>query len=373
MKALSDRDLKLHCGIVWLFLLSTGCRGPVVPNVEPEPPAAQREGFSFALMGDQPYGPCMPEVENNKDWTESFHPQRFLKTIGTISSLKSKIRFIVHDGDIHQEVDWKNGHSCDRCDGRLKWTHETIKNAGVPFFYTPGDNEWFECLKKERLNRLNKIRQLFLPVPNLLTGNMKVTRQDEGENLRWQVGEVLFVTLHAPDVPPTLQDDFKNTGLEFKLSRLNMTWIEQAHKLIDQGKLAAMFITQVNACKPVFSQLKEKLVNLASAVRGPVVLVHGDTAGHDRCLDGELYRFETPAPATPKEPDRREPSQIQISWTEVTYIPSTHSFTFTDRNELGEAAPVETPVRFVDCPSVCTVDQVLSTAIGVLTTRPMPP
>jgi hypothetical protein len=87
-----------------------------------------------------------------------------------------------------------------------------------PFVYTPGDNEWTDCHKTKEfssgapLNELAAVRNLFFPYPGSTLGGRKkhvstqateFDRKHPGdaqfvENVMWEQGRVVFVTLNLP-------------------------------------------------------------------------------------------------------------------------------------------------------------------------------
>jgi hypothetical protein len=105
-----------------------------------------RGSFSFALIGDMPYGPegdaKFPNViaDDNAD---------------------RRLSFVVHDGD------FKNGSSL--CSDAVFFNRLDLFNEfEPPLVYIPGDNEWTDCHRTNNgpfdpLERLAFLRSLFFP------------------------------------------------------------------------------------------------------------------------------------------------------------------------------------------------------------------
>jgi hypothetical protein len=170
----------LTCFVLAATLLS---QSPTAPRA-----TANGDGrFTFALIGDMPYG---PEGE-----------LKFPNVIADINSDRN-LSFVVHDGDI------KNGSSL--CDNAMFFNRLALFNEfEQPFVYVPGDNEWTDCHRANNgsydpLERLAFLRGLFFPDDQSLGARtMTLERQsanpayaDYPENVRWVVKNVMFAGLH---------------------------------------------------------------------------------------------------------------------------------------------------------------------------------
>ena len=147
-----------------------------------------RGDFSFALLGDTPYG-AGEEIA-------------FIDMLEEIN--RTDVAFVVHVGD------FKNGWTS--CGDAVFDQRRTLFEASQhPFIYIPGDNEWSDCSRLfaggyEPLERLNALRQRFFRGTHSLGLNkLKLSRQSDTpaapfypEHMRWQVEDVLFVTLNIP-------------------------------------------------------------------------------------------------------------------------------------------------------------------------------
>lgn len=117
-------------------------------------PAAE-EQFSFALLGDVPYGPQ----------DAALFPQFVEDVINDVD-----VRLVAHAGDIKSGLE-----SC--ADADLTVRFDMFQGFEDPFWLTPGDNDWMDC----RLDvtdpawlpteRLEFFRGLFFPDPATTTGS----------------------------------------------------------------------------------------------------------------------------------------------------------------------------------------------------------
>jgi hypothetical protein len=138
----------------------------------PAPPTPNPAGtFSFAALADAPYF----------GW-EELQYKLVLRELAA-----SDVTAVIHAGDIF----WR---PCS--DDHYRETLARFNAIGHPVMYTPGDNEWADCWKKQEggyrpLDRLAKIRQIFF------TNHDQLTRQPGFvENARWQQHGVFFATVH---------------------------------------------------------------------------------------------------------------------------------------------------------------------------------
>jgi len=230
--------------------------------------------FQFALIGDQQYTPVQERLFEN--------------TIDAMN--KEKLAFVVHDGDIVG-----SNKLCD--DATFAKRLATFGRSAHPFVLTPGDNDWTDCGKEsmggfDPMERLTKLRQVFLPAPGRTLGKrpMKVVSQAEipafatyVENLMWAQGEVLFATVHIVGS----NNNATKLPAEFKARNVaNLFWLRAAFAMAKkQGFRGVMVIMQAN---PHFEDRKRKagdgftdslrvLERETIRFRGQVVLVHGDS------------------------------------------------------------------------------------------------
>lgn len=150
---------------------------------------AYAQPFSFALIGDMPYG------------EDSIIP--FERVRAEINADRN-VRFVMHVGDVKD-----GGERCD--DALIQARFAMYQKFRVPFIYTPGDNEWTDCHrvaagKYNPIERLAFVRKTFFPDPDFTTGGkkMRVVSQsrtegfaDYVENVWFKERQVMFAAFHV--------------------------------------------------------------------------------------------------------------------------------------------------------------------------------
>lgn len=140
--------------------------------------------FSFAVIGDVPYGAAAEE-----------HFPTFISGIND----DPDVRQVTHLGDI------KSGSTtCD--DQRFGLVRQDFDLFADPLYYTPGDNEWTDCHRTNNgsyqpLERLAKVRELFFTPAGSTLGAVQPVQSQASlgfpENMRWTRGGLSFATLHV--------------------------------------------------------------------------------------------------------------------------------------------------------------------------------
>lgn len=236
--------------------------------------------FSVALLGDLPYHNPRAEWE---------------ALIADIN--RAAPAFSVHIGDI------KAGDM--RCsDAYFAQILADFQRFAMPLIYTPGDNEWTDCVRGNNggfnpYDRLARLRELFIPEGHSLGRRTLALEQQSApfrENALWHYQGVSFATLHivGSDNGMTRQGDddeaiWAQRQTEAPLrNQHNMAWLQQAFSSARQrdSKGLMLFIhahpkrldrrdkLEDNPAYGEFLQVLEQQVN---AFQRPVVLVHGDT------------------------------------------------------------------------------------------------
>lgn len=142
-------------------------------------------GYSFAVIGDVPYG--ADQVAAFPSWIEQIDADR-------------QVQFTVHVGDI------KNGSTrCD--DAYLEEIRNRFESFDRPLVYTPGDNEWTDCHRVNNgaydpLERLDLIRELFYPQAGQTLGERQMKVRDDSaagfpENVTWRRAGVSMAAVHV--------------------------------------------------------------------------------------------------------------------------------------------------------------------------------
>ncbi|SDR77576.1 hypothetical protein SAMN04488570_0346 [Nocardioides scoriae] len=257
-------------------------------------PAERRAPYSFAVIGDLPYGP-----------TEEARFPGFVDALYAAPGLS----LVAHLGDV------KNGSStCD--DARLEAVRTQFDRLRDPLVYTPGDNEWTDCHRTNNgayqpLERLDAVRDLFFPRPGrTLGGAMRVTSQagrGYPENVRWVRADVSFATLHvvgsnndlAPwtgigqTTPTAAQVQEQWRRMDAAIANVHQAFAEarrhhrRAVVLMQQADMFDPTVTDPQpAAYSAFRPLVQAIVDESRRFRGPVHLFDGDSHvyRHDRPL-----------------------------------------------------------------------------------------
>ena len=241
--------------------------------------AAQAEPFTIVALGDAPYGQ-----------PAEVYPiyETLIKTINDRAP-----ELVIHIGDI------KSGST--PCSDELLLQQLTFMNSfAAPVLYTPGDNEWTDCHRKnagafDPLDRLAFLRAKFFAGPKTLGATpVDVTTQaGEGfpENARVMMKDVMFVTAHVVGSNNNFEIRDATAVAEFMArDAANLKWLESSFAASGDAKAlvlsiqADMFEFDWNAFDDEtwlrhsgFSAFGPKLIELSAAYGKPVLLVYGDS------------------------------------------------------------------------------------------------
>ncbi len=241
-------------------------------------------GYTFAVIGDIPYGPA--QIAS------------FPHVVDQINA-DPQVSWVNHLGDI------KNGSSvCS--DDYFQMIKTQFDRFADPLVYTIGDNEWTDCHRVNNgaynpLERLSKVRSLFFPEPGRTLGQHQarvVSQADQGipENVRWERADVAFAAI---DVPGSNNSLAPWTGLTAPtpeqtaevLSRTAAV-VQEIHDTFAEAKAhrnrAVTILTQADMFDPTvasptfadwygFQPIVAALAREAHAFRGPVYLFNGDS------------------------------------------------------------------------------------------------
>jgi hypothetical protein len=252
--------------------------------------------YNFAVIGDAPYGPASgtPRVQ-------TYPSPSYERLIADINlSQKENKSFVIHVGDI------KEGNSL--CEDNVY-----IKNLAYfntfepPAVFVPGDNEWTDCHRTTNggyspLERLAFLRQTFYPT-NQSMGQVKLTLTRQAgypENVRWQFGRIIYVTLNMPGSNNAFQNASSGAvpnpfraALDADYaarSVANVAWLNAAFDAAQSDPtVAGVFIAaQANVFERFleagqgyttsgYADFVSTLRTRTVAFNKPVVLAHGDT------------------------------------------------------------------------------------------------
>ena len=256
-------------------------------------PAAAGEAFDFALVGDYPYTlrdqAGMPHLLADLDHAPS-------------------LSFVLHVGDLHSPRATECSESLFR--ERRDW----FVGLGIPFVFTPGDNDWADCADTP-LEFLELLRSVFFADPLRADGvdAFALRRQSESEahsdlveNAIWERGGVVFATLHMIG-PPLIPIPDETSATRSRLVEAAELWLDEAFRVAREHEARGVFLaTQVDLwpisgsarvldllhpglidVDPLFEDFEAKLVARVREFGGPVVLAHGDT--HTFRIDQPLH------------------------------------------------------------------------------------
>jgi len=253
--------------------------------------------YEFALLGDNPYP-----------------PENVLKFEALIDDVNARpdLQWVLHVGDI------QGGQPCTN--ELFQSRFDLYQRFDFPFVYTPGDNDWFDCVREtmggyDEYERLDLLRSVFFPEPTRTTGGRSMPVRSQGaepdyadfvENVMWTHGDVVYSTVHLVGLtrPPT------DPAIGEHRMDAAVAWIRTTFEVARENNNAAVFIaTQADpwivwglpplvrrecpTCldpRPGLGPLYSVLLEQATAFDGPVVLAVGDT--HIFRVDKPLYRAD---------------------------------------------------------------------------------
>ncbi len=230
--------------------------------------------LTFFAMGDAPY-----------------HHGALLQMVNLLDrASREGAEFIVHIGDIKA-----GSRRCD--DSAYQTVQRLFARQSVPVIYTPGDNEWTDCRRKEAggydpEERLAYLRRLFYGDPGALRLGRIAERfafeQPESDYPELQIFSAdgtLFVVLHVvgtydnyrPRIPGAVKE---HEARQSANRRLLARALEQAES---EAIRSAVLLFHANPGlkrsmpHPAYRGFVAALQDFARAFGRPVLLIHGDT------------------------------------------------------------------------------------------------
>jgi hypothetical protein len=240
--------------------------------------------FSFVALGDLPYGPDETAGKTYRALIEAINRQTPV--------------FSIHAGDI------KSGSTlCSNEDFARQRRHFDLFEH--PVVYTPGDNEWTDCHRKNNgsydpLERLARLReQFFFPDRSLGGRSMPIESQRTAmplhglyiENQRWTHGDTVFVTAHIVGSNNNFEiRDPKAAAEFFERDRANIEWIRDAFRIARERSAKSLVLAiqadvlvgsnpsnPFNSASGFKASIGDTLLPLAREFGRPVLLIHGDS------------------------------------------------------------------------------------------------
>ncbi len=259
-----------------------------------EPPPGPPTGtFSFAVLGDAPYGP-LEEI-------------RFGRVIRQLDA--APLSMVIHVGDIL----W---YPCT--DQLYRERLAAFQSQRHPLVYTPGDNEWTDCHEPiagsfQPLERLQRLRVIFYNDPPKSLGGTPIPQTVQSadtawaefvENARWSHARIVFATVHIVggnglyDFPGRTQlDDEEAT----RRTGAATVWLRSTFAFADSTDALAVVIAMHadpdfeapadDEYRQAYEPFLETLEQVVEQFSGPVLLVHGDN--HEYIVDRPLVRRTT--------------------------------------------------------------------------------
>ncbi len=260
-----------------------GIIGLCILSVHP----ALAQSVRFAAIGDLPYNTA---DERNVD-----------DVLQDIANSQSE--FIIHLGDIKSGSEYCGNDLLDR---RLR----QLESSAKPLIYTVGDNEWTDCHRRpaggfDPLERLQWLRKRAFHKPVSL-GHTPLAVQQQAiltdaantpsENLRWQRGDVLFVTFNIPGSNNNYwaqQEADHPRNAEFATRRAhNEAWLSDSISKARAGNVKAVVLAfqgnpferdsaeQKSHLRDGFAEWRSQLASQLKSLGKPTLLLHGDTHAH---------------------------------------------------------------------------------------------
>ncbi|MGF6772890.1 hypothetical protein P3T18_005384 [Paraburkholderia sp. GAS199] len=213
------------------------------------------------------------------------------------------VSFIVYDGNL------KGAKEACR-DTLYERRQALLETARTALFFIPGQHDWADCGTTEAggfdpVERLDLLRQMFFTDASSMGQNpLPLTRESEvsrfhpyRENVRWQVGDTVFVGLNAPSPNNHyLTAGGRNGEFEDRVIA-NAFWLEHAAEYAKRRDARAIVVFiqgdfdperyerpdrfawlrfARNTRRDGFLEFKRSLVKLAQIFRGPVLVIHCD-------------------------------------------------------------------------------------------------
>ena len=286
-----------------------------------------------ALIGDTPY--------------QDYQIEQVDELIREINA--SRTAFTIHVGDI------KTGSSlCS--DELLEARYAQLQQLERGLVYTPGDNEWTDCHRRnagmyEPHERLAKLRSLFFPKPGLTSGRrpfpvlsqaIDPAHREFVENALFIRSNVVFATLHVvgSNNGVALWDGVGETAESPRPDRTEeverrtaaaLAWIDRAFDAAEQrGAAGVVLAMQANpaferpagdAQRQGFEEILARITARSVAFARPVVIAHGDS--HYYRIDKPLVAPSEAGPRRLEDVTRVETfGDTEVHWVELIVDPS---------------------------------------------------
>lgn len=228
--------------------------------------------------------------------------------------------FVIHVGD------YKGGGAACSADHDDRFAALIEALAPIPVFYTPGDNEWTDCDRKNdpatgrtwsELARLKAVRTRFFgEAPRVAKASEYERQAAQPENASWRHGGVRFATVHVVgtangriwalgdplDAVAEATDARDAANLAWITHVLSLAKSQSAKALViamqadiageNKASPACIGATDHGAKCDAYADLRKALQAAAMEFCGPMLVIHGDTAPFS--LDRQFAGDEAP-------------------------------------------------------------------------------
>jgi hypothetical protein len=243
--------------------------------------------YAFAVLGST--------LQSNADEAPT---QRLIDAIGR----DPQIAFIVYDGNLKS--------ADEPCRDSLFEAREALLQASKPaLVFIPGQHDWADCGTAaaggfDPVERLDQLRQtLFTDASSMGQNPLPLARESEvsrfrtyRENVRWQLGDTVFVGLNVPSPNNHyLTAGGRNGEFEDRVIA-NSFWLDHAAEYAKRRDAKAVVVFVQGDFDPEryerrerfawlrfehkprdgYMEFKRSLVKLAESFHGPVLVIHQD-------------------------------------------------------------------------------------------------
>jgi hypothetical protein len=234
------------------------------------PAVLAAQNFRFGAFGDMPY---------NAELAIRF--ERLIEDLN-----HQKMAFVINVGDLRA-----GDENCG--DSDLEMRLNRLAKIKLPMAFTPGDNDWTDCHRKnsgsfDPLERLQLLRKkLFSPDRPIGRPVAGVRRQNDSypENAIWSRQNIVFATIHVIGSNNNLGRNADNDA-EFRArNSANLAWLKETFAAARKANAAGVVLTihanmtfdrPVSQARDGFSDFIEQLEVETVAFDKPVLLIHGD-------------------------------------------------------------------------------------------------
>lgn len=276
--------------------------------------------FDFALIGDVPYTKA-----------QAVEYRRVLAALNAVDDLA----FVAHIGDFQFDARPYNRNPAladmPCVEESYKAVYDSFQSLRHALVLTPGDNDWADCAplearKVDVLELLEGLRKRFYPegrslgqkpiaVVNQSSTDPRFSRYRE--NLRWRIGDVVFVTLHIVGSNDNTGKGPRTDAEQAERKAANLAWLKAAFAEAANAR-GLVILTQANPGfenhwperaktryflpfiprgqavpkgSEAYDDYVKALMDALEDYRKPVAFLHGDT--HLFRIDKPLYSAKT--------------------------------------------------------------------------------